>query len=252
VLNRWSWVALGVGAYVAFTLSSFPAGTAYAWFAPQGASFSGIEGTLWSGRAAAGAVGDLALRDIRWRVRPTRLLIGRLAAEIEARLTDGFVSANVSASPTRVALSEVRASTSIPALRGVLPVSGVRGDASVNLDELELRGGVLTTLLGELRLAKLEVAPFVPTGSRDLLPIGDYTVRFLDSAGNGINASFVDSGGPLEVSGTLLVDAQRAYTLDGLIKARPDASQQLVEGLSIITADPDNEGRRRLTLTGSL
>jgi hypothetical protein len=252
VLNRWSWLALGVGAYLAFTLSSFPAGTAYAWLAPQGVNFSGIEGTLWSGRAAAGSVGDLALRDVRWRVRPTRLLVGRLAADIEARLSDGFVSARVSASPSRVALSEVRGTTSIPALRAVLPVSGVRGDASIALDALVLESGALTAVVGELRLAKLEVAPFAPSGSRDLLPIGDYTVKFLDSSGQGLNASFADSGGPLEVSGTLVVDTQRAYTLDGMIKARPDASQQLVDGLSIITADPDPEGRRRLTLTGSL
>ena len=28
-------LALGIGAYFAFALSSFPAGTAYAWFAPE-------------------------------------------------------------------------------------------------------------------------------------------------------------------------------------------------------------------------
>ena len=252
MLNRWVWLALGVGAYLAFTLSAFPAATAYSWFAPVGVSFSGIEGTLWSGRAAAGSVGDLALRDVRWRIRPTRFLIGRLAGNVEARLADGFVSANVSASPSRVALSEVRGSTSIPTLSSVLPVSGVRGDATVNLAELELSGGALTSVLGELKIAKLEVAPFVPSGSRDLVPIGDYTVKFLDSNGEGVNATFADTGGPLEVSGTLVVDAGRAYTLDGLIKARPDAVRQLVEGLNIITADPDSEGRRRLTLTGSL
>jgi general secretion pathway protein N len=252
VLNRWSWLALGVGAYLAFTLSSFPAGTAYAWFAPAGAGFSGIDGTLWSGRAAAGSVANLSLHDVRWTLRPLHLLLGRLAADVEARLSDGFVSARVSASRSRVALSNVRGSTSIQTLRGVLPVSGVRGDASVALDELELETGVLTTILGELRLAKLEVAPFVPNGSRDLLPIGDYTVKFLDSDGNGIKASFADSGGPLEVSGTLIVDARRAYTLDGLIKPRAEAPRQLVDGLSFITADPDAEGRRRLTLTGSL
>jgi hypothetical protein len=252
VLNRWSLLALGVGAYLAFTLSSFPAGTAYAWFAPEGVALAGIEGTLWSGRAAAGSVADLALRDVRWRVRPTRLLIGRLAADIEAQLSDGFLSARVSASPSRIALSEVRGTTSIPTLRTVLPVSGMRGEASVTLDALVLERGALTAVVGELRLAKLEVAPFVTSGSRELLPVGDYTVKFLDSAGQGVNASFADSGGPLEVSGTLVVDTQRSYTLDGLIKARPDARQQLVDGLSIITADPDPEGRRRLTLTGSL
>jgi hypothetical protein len=146
----------------------------------------------------------------------------------------------------------VSAKTSLATLRGVLPVSGVRGDANVQLTTLELESGALTRILGELRLAKLEVAPFVPSGSRELLPIGDYTVKFLDSSGKGVNATFADSGGPLEVSGTLVMDAQRAYTLDGLVKPRPDAAQQIVDGLSIITADPDAEGRRRLTLTGSL
>jgi general secretion pathway protein N len=252
VLNRWSLLALGLGAYLAFTLSSFPAGTAYAWLAPQGVNLTGLEGTLWSGRAAAGTVGDLALRDIRWTLRPLRLLLGRLAATVEARLSDGFVSANVSASPSSVALSDVRASTSLATLRGMLPLSGVRGDASVSLDELELAGGAVTKVLGELRLAKLEVAPFVPTGSRELLPIGNYTVSFIEAQNAGVNATFVDSGGPLEVTGTLELDAARAYTLDGFIKPRPDASQTLVDGLAIVTAEPDAEGRRRLTLTGSL
>jgi general secretion pathway protein N len=252
VLNRWSLLALGIGAYIAFTLSSFPAGTAYAWFAPAGVNLAGLEGTLWSGRAAAGTLGDLPVRDLRWNLRPTRLLLGRLAATIEARLSDGFVSADVSASPASVALSDVRASTSIPTLRSVLPLSGVRGDASVNLSELVIADGTLTKVLGELRLAKLEVAPFVATGSRDLLPIGNYTVSFIESPTDGINATFVDAGGPLEVAGTLQLDAERAYTLDGLIKPRPEASRELVEGLSFITTDPDPEGRRRLTLTGSL
>jgi len=252
VLNRWSWLALGAGAYLAFTLSSFPAGTAYAWFAPAGVVLSGIDGTLWSGRAAAGSVADLALHDIQWRVRPSRLLIGRLAAQIDVRLSDGFVSAQVSATPSHVALSDVRGSTSIATLGSVLPVSGVRGLANVALKRLELRGGALTTLDGDLQLAELEVAGFAPNGSRELFSIGSYAVKFQDSAGKGIDARFTDSGGPLEVSGTLVVDRQRAYTLDGLIKPRPGASQQLVEGLNILTSDPDAEGRRRLTLTGSL
>jgi hypothetical protein len=243
---------MGAGAYVAFALSTFPAAVAYRWLAPQGVSFSGIDGTLWRGSAVAGAVGDLALRDIRWTVQPTRLLIGRLAANIQARLTEGSVRAHVSASPSRVVLSEVQGSTSIATLRSVLPVAGVRGDASVNLNELDLEGGAVTGVLGELRLGRLEVAPFVPGPSRELVPVGDYLVKFLDSAGKGINASFADAGGPLEVAGTLVLDEQRNYTLDGLVKPRPDASRQLVEGLNIITAEPDAEGRRRLTLTGSL
>jgi hypothetical protein len=61
-MKLWHWVALGIGAYFAFAVSSFPAGTAYAWFAPAGLQLDGLEGTLWSGRAAAGNVGN-PLRD---------------------------------------------------------------------------------------------------------------------------------------------------------------------------------------------
>jgi len=44
----------------------------------------------------------------------------------------------------------------------------------------------------------------------------------------------------------------RAYFLDGLIKPRADAAQELVDGLNVIASDPDAEGRRRLMLNGSL
>src|SRR5690606_2720287 len=50
--NRYAWIALGLGAYIAFTLSSFPATAAYRWFAPETLRMAGIEGTVWSGRAA--------------------------------------------------------------------------------------------------------------------------------------------------------------------------------------------------------
>ena len=89
--NRWRWLALGVGAYLAFVLVSFPAGTAYTWFAPPDLMLTGIQGTLWKGRAAAGTVGDLALRDINWDIHVLRLLIARLSAEVIEVRTECFV-----------------------------------------------------------------------------------------------------------------------------------------------------------------
>ena len=80
---------------------------------------------------------------------------------------------------------------------------------------------------------------------------GNYDVRLSEGPGP-INATFNDTGGPLEVSGTLAVNAARAYFLDGLIKPRADAPQELVDGLNVIASEPDAEGRRRLMLNGSL
>ena len=250
--GRWSWLALGVGAYLAFTLATFPASTAYEWFAPPDVVLTGVEGTLWSGAAASGSASGLAVQNVRWRLRPWFLVLGRVTASVEGRFADGFVSTDVTASGSFVRFTNLRGGTSLPALANVLPIRGMRGQASVALSTLELDNGWPSRVIGELRLAALEVAPFVPNGAQQLLALGDYTVTFADAPAPGLAATFVDNGGPLEVSGTLTVDAARAYTLDALIEPRAAAAEQLVEGLTIMTAEPDAEGRRRLTLTGSL
>jgi len=147
----------------------------------------------------------------------------------------------------------VRASTSLPTLRNLLPLAGMRGVAGLKLSTLDVdvAKGWPTKVVGDLTLAQLETPPLMPTGARRVVPLGDYVVHFLDGA-NAVNATFNDTGGPLEVTGTLALTAARGYTLDGLIKPRADAPQELVDGLQVMTADPDAEGRRRLMLTGSL
>jgi len=252
VKNRWSWLALGVGAYLAFALSTFPAGTAVSWFVPAPVVLNGIQGTVWSGSAASGTIGGLPVQDVRWHVRAWTLLTGRVGANVEARLADGFLNTGITASTSRVQFSDLRGGTSLSTLALILPVRGMRGQANVALSSLELENGWPAHILGELKLAALQVAPFVSNGNSNLVPLGDYTVTFGDAPARSIAARFVDNGGPLEVAGTLVVSPAREYTFDALIKPRDGAPQQLVDGLQIMTADPNSEGRRRLTLTGSL
>jgi general secretion pathway protein N len=252
VNNRWSWLALGVGAYLAFALSTFPAGTAVLWFVPPPVALNGIQGTVWSGSAASGTIGGQPVQDVRWHVRPWMLLTGRVVANVEARLADGFLNTGITASTTRVQFNDLRGGTSLATLATMLPVRGMRGQASVALSSLEIENGWPVRILGELKLAALEIPPFGSNGNSNLVPLGDYTVTFGEAPARSIAARFVDNGGPLEVAGTLVVSAAREYTFDALIKPRNAAPQQLVDGLNVMTADPDADGRRRLTLTGSL
>ncbi len=73
------------------------------------------------------------------------------------------------------------------------------------------------------------------------MPLGDYTVTFGDAPARSIAARFVDNGGPLEVAGTLVVTPAREYTFDALIKPRDGAPRQLIDGLNVMTADPNPE-----------
>ncbi len=253
MLSRWFWLALGAGAYLAFTLTSFPATTAWAWFGREPVRLAGIEGTIWTGRAALGSVAQLAVSDIRWHVHPLPLLLGRLTADLEVKLTDGFVTGRVAATPSSVELTQLKVSTSLPVLQAVLPVRGMQGLANADFSRLRLERGWPTVAIGRVRLAEIEVAPLVPTGGQQLVPLGNYEVTFDDDMPeDGITGTFRDTGGPLEVTGSVVVEENRAYKLDSLIKPRADASSALVQGLSIMTPEPDAQGRRRLTLTGSL
>ena len=251
-MNRWSWLALGLGAYVAFTLAMFPAGTALRWFGPPGVAFAGVSGTLWNGSAATCSVDGFTIEAVRWRVSPAALLLGRVAANVEARIPDGFITGNVTASPSSIELTDLRGGTSLPALAGLLPVRGMRGQASVALDRLVVENGWPAAAVGELKVAGLESLPLIPDGSGAYLPLGDYTLSFTEAPEGTLAAQFVDNGGPLEVAGTVHLDSARTYTIDALVEARAGAPEALVEGLRIMTAEPDAEGRRRLNLTGSL
>jgi hypothetical protein len=251
-MNRWSWAALGLGAYVAFTLAMFPAGTALRWLAPPDVAFAGVAGTLWSGSAASCSFAGFTAESLRWRVRPAAFLLGRVSADVEARIPDGFIAGTITASPGTVRFGNLRGATSLPALAALLPVRGMRGQASVQLETLVLEDGWPTQAVGEVRLAGLEVTPLIPDGSGALLPLGDYTLTLLPSSAGEIAATVVDNGGPLEVEGTLRLDAARTYTIDALVKPRPNAPEMLVEGLAFMTTEPNAEGRRRLNLTGSL
>jgi len=131
-------------------------------------------------------------------------------------------------------------------------VKSARGQASATLSSLEIENGRVSNVRGEVKLAAIEVAPFIPNGSQNPLPLGDYTVTLGDAPPGSIAGRFIDTGGPLEVAGTLALDAARQFTFDALIKPRAGAPQMLVDGLNQMAADPDAQGRRRLTLTGSL
>jgi general secretion pathway protein N len=253
VKKLWLWLALGVGAYVVFALSMFPAGAAVRWFVPPEVMLNGVQGTVWSGSAANGTVAGFPLQDLRWRLRPWTLVMGRIAGDVEVRLPDGFVNSAFTATTRRMTLSNLRGGTSLATLGATVPaLRGTRGQASVELSTLELENGWFNEVRGSLKIAALEITPFIPNGSSNLLPLGDYTVTFGDAPPQSIAGRFIDNGGPLEVAGTVTLDKAREFAFDALIKPRPGAPQMLVDGLNPVTADPDANGRRRLTLSGSL
>ena len=251
--NRYAWIALGLGAYIAFALSMFPAVTAYRWFAPDTLHMSGIDGTVWSGRAALASANGLSVRDVRWQLDALPLLIARANGRLQARLADGIADTNFSVSfGGRVVLRNVRAGTNLAALASVAPIGDVRGQLGLTLDRVELVDGRPSTVIGQARIGALQVPIFSPRGRGDLLPLGDYALTFEDTNGNGLLARFADTSGPLAVEGTLTVDTAGRYLLDARAAARAGAPPELTQALELMGGEPESDGRRPFELSGSL
>ena len=241
------WVALGVGAYLAFAAALFPAEVAYRWFAPGDIRLSGVQGTVWSGRAALGSAGPLGFHDINWRVRPWSILIARPAGRIETSLGDGFLQADIRARGSEITLADVRAGCSLSALASALPIAGIRGQVSLQLAELVLRDGWPSSASGRLGLGRITVPSLLGGGP---IVLGNYNVTL--SGTGGLRGGFEDQGGPLQVRGSAFLDSEGRYEIRGRVQVRPEADADLKRGVELLTGEPDDTGMRTFNFSGTL
>lgn len=107
--NRW-FIAVGILAYVIFLLALFPVSLIQKWVLPSSLPVQVVAatGTLWHAdiklnHPMLGAI------DASWQIKPARLLVGKLAAEIDVKNPDFKLSARLSATPAGIVnLREVK------------------------------------------------------------------------------------------------------------------------------------------------
>jgi len=245
-------IALGIGAYLAFVIASFPAAVAQRWFAPDALRLAAVEGTIWRGSAAYGGVGSIGFSDLRWQLHPSAFLRGALSLTAEARLADGFVSSQVTASANRVELNALRAATSLGGFREALGFGDVSGQVSVEFETLVLEDGWPVAAVGDARIRSLAAPPLMPLAGVDTILLGNYLARFAPADQPGIVAALQDEGGPLELTGRLSIAPDRTYLFDTLVKPRADAPEVLVQGLDFVAGSPNANGQRKFVQSGTL
>ena len=248
-MSRFALVSLGVAAFLLSVMLLAPAAIAYRWFAPDSMRMIGISGTVWEGNARLGSIDVLGFQDLRWDLKPTRLLLGKLAAEVSLKLGEGFLEGDVAGGMTGRSFSatNLKGSCSLANFKDVLPIAGVNGILNLDLATLEISDGIPTRAEGTLRVGRLAMA----MAGSDIL--GDYQVTFDESLPEeGIAGRIKDLGtGPFEVAGSLVVKADRNFSLQGTVKARPSAPPHLQGMLTYLgTRSPD--GSHSFELTGSL
>ena len=203
-------------------------------------------GSMWRGGCGQLRFAGAALSDIRWQLHPWALIGGHL----ELALQSGDARAPGTATLAlgwggQLAVRDLRAEVQIDS--GFLPLfpSGWSGRLQLALARVQFGAGRLKAIEGTVTANSLAQL-------RPAMPFGSYELRFPDTprADGAIAGELRDLGGPMAVTGTLVVRNGNEYELTGLAAARPSASPDLAKAVEFL-GPSDPQGRRPYSLAGS-
>jgi general secretion pathway protein N len=168
-------LALGAAAYGVFLVATLPASVVAPRVAAATkgqAALTDVGGTVWSGsaRVAIAARGAaFTLDEVRWEFLPSRLLAGRAAFAVKARLGTLRGEAEVARSPLAWRADGLRAQGDASAIPALLPLAAAwqpAGEIALAADAVAWDGSAASgTASIEWRDAALALSPVRPLGT---------------------------------------------------------------------------------------
>lgn len=203
-------------------------------------------GSMWHGECARLQAPGLTLNVVSWKLHPWSLWRGQLSLEVRSADARAPGSATVAVGlGGRLALQDLHAD--LPVDSGFLPLfpAGWSGQLQLALERVQFTAGRLADIRGTVTARSL-------AQQHPAMPFGSYELRFDGAAraDDAIAGELRDLGGPLAVSGTLIIRHGSEYELAGLAATRPEATAELVRAVEFLGA-ADNQGRRAYSLAGS-
>lgn len=249
-MRRWGLILLALVAFIAVLAARFPLGWAVG-FLPPVVRCEAPTGTVWQGRCGAFSVnvastGPVPIGAVAWDLDGAALLRAKLAGQLRV---DGAqvrgATAFEATSGGRLVLENLNAELPLDRqLIGVVPANWT-GRVTVANARVALDGRRLLGLSGEA-----QVRDIVAQGPRPD-PFGSYRLRFpAGPDGAAHRGELQDIGGPLELTGTLVLQPDLVFELDTWVKPRADATPGLVRLVEFLGAT-DAQGRRNFSASGN-
>ncbi len=241
------WTGVAVILFVVFLIFTLPARYMLGWIGGGQLAVQGVEGSAWHGRVLRLAVNQQAVGPVVWQFDPIMLLTGRVEYRVYMQSGNGGgeFRTGVSLFGTRYmrdAQITLPAADIVQQLRLNLVTLG--GHFQTDIQDLSLSAGWVDALEGLIvwQDAQVQQPSQVALGHLQM------QLSLRDAAIVGVLS---DQGGPLELSGEVLVSQDKSYRLNALVKARDGANPQLQEALQLL-GNPDAQGRYTLQLSGVL
>ncbi len=240
-----------LAAYLVFLLAQLPATQVYGRLAGHlslPVTLYGLSGTLWDGRARVARWKDWRLEDLHWQLRPQALLLGRMEAALAVKRDEARLEAIVGRAwkgglylrdgHLRLPLAMLEALVSREPL-------GLAGEASLDLERLEIAPGRIVEASGVLNITGAGLAPPIK------VTVGDFRVRFQTTAAGVIEGHIKDTGGPLQAQGLFRLQPDGRYRLTAELAARDPKRSDLRQALATL-GTPSPTGKVSLVRSGRL
>lgn len=245
-------IGIAAGFFLLFLLSLLPARAGFWLFAPAGVSGFGFTGTVWNGSVQLIRAPNIQLVNTQWDLAALRLPLGQLAGDIETNWNGGFAEGFAALSlGGNITLRNAKATFDATALQPVLNTLPVDGQISIEVNKLRLRDNWPEFVVGNAEVRNLS-STMLGTGADGLL--GDFSLSFdstTETEADSVTGKISDMGGPLEVSGELLLTQPSQYALKVRVKARNEASIAMRRNLEFL-GQPEGDGARIFQLAGSI
>jgi len=233
--------ALVIAALLLTLVVRWPLSWTTGWL-PQSVQCANPAGSIWQGRCATLAAGQLRLGETSWQLHPLGLLRGALAASVETRQGPDWLKAELELRPggrriARNVAGELRLG------EGLLQQNALalRGQLQLQLSRLDLDERTVRAIEGRITARRLA------QGSNRAASLGDYELVFPPGS---LQGELRDLGGPLGVAGTVTLTDEPGYMVEGLVTLRADTPPGLARSISML-GTPDAAGRRPFSLAGT-
>ncbi|MEM7083496.1 MAG: type II secretion system protein N [Pseudomonadota bacterium] len=224
-----------------------PASVAAGWLVPPGTTVSGLSGSAWNGEAASVTTPALRLTNVRWSLKPWKLLLLKAGARVNARLPDGALQADINQG-----LFGRRGS--VDDLKGVLPLEQVgellalpvalTGKAGLQLEHVAWKNGAVVAAQGEIQFARV-------TEQLSNTELGSFSLVFAPTDEHDVHGVMSDTEAVFKLNGNVILSDDKSWRVEASIQPTNTTPGTITQAVGMLGAQRDNQGHYVLTSTGS-
>jgi len=183
-------------------------------------TIQGISGTLWSGKAYAVSIDNKAqLKNIEWSFNLWKLLMGKIATDINAQYSGNRINAELGTSFLgRHFVNNLTAKISAKdaAELANIPLAQLSGLISLNIDHAQWKQGELPMASGQINWKDATITV------SDTVSLGNILITLDESEDQLLYADISNQGGDIKITGTAELVPEADYVVN--LKLSPTAS----------------------------